>query len=68
MAREYRSTEIVGEKEPDPEPVVVLSGKERHCLMCQTKFMSQWPGERVCQRCKSRGTWREGNRWPSGIA
>lgn len=41
--------------------------KERPCLMCRLKFMSQWSGERICQKCKTRAIWREGVRWPSGI-
>lgn len=39
--------------------------KERHCLMCAIKFMSEWSGERVCRSCKAKSAWREGARWPS---
>jgi hypothetical protein len=40
--------------------------KKRACLMCGTKFMSAWSGERICQRCRSRAAWREGHNWISG--
>lgn len=42
---------------PRPEPQEV---KHRRCLMCRDRFESSWPGERVCKRCKSTVTWREG--------
>jgi hypothetical protein len=28
--------------------------------MCTSDFVSAWPGERVCQSCKSTSAWREG--------
>ncbi len=34
--------------------------KTRLCLKCRKPFVSSWPGERVCQRCKSQSNWREG--------
>ncbi len=34
--------------------------KTRLCLMCREAFKSRWAGERVCQRCKGRDSWREG--------
>ena len=39
----------------EPEDV-----KTRRCLMCRDRFESNWPGERVCKRCKSTTAWREG--------
>lgn len=41
-----------------PEPEVVYTPKLRTCLKCTTQFMSAWPGERICQTCKSRDDWR----------
>ena len=53
------------EHQPDTEtedyPVVPQVRRERPCLMCGTRFISQWSGERICQKCKSRSNWREGN-------
>ena len=34
--------------------------KSRLCLKCRKPFVSTWPGERVCQDCKSQTNWREG--------
>lgn len=34
--------------------------KNRTCLSCGAPFESEWPGERVCRRCKSSATWRQG--------
>ena len=62
MMHDNRSITIIKDTDLDAEPVIAPSCKERHCLMCQTKFISQWRGERVCQKCKSRGVWREGDR------
>lgn len=42
-----------------PEPERVYEKKRRKCLMCGTSFTSAWPGERVCQQCKSTRAWRE---------
>ncbi|PPR75084.1 MAG: hypothetical protein CFH06_02011 [Alphaproteobacteria bacterium MarineAlpha3_Bin5] len=33
--------------------------KERNCLMCNAKFISQHRGERVCSACKASAAWRE---------
>ncbi len=33
--------------------------KERKCLMCREPFMSEWPGERVCRKCKATNAWRQ---------
>jgi hypothetical protein len=34
--------------------------KTRQCLRCQATFCSEWAGERICARCKSSATWRNG--------
>ena len=34
--------------------------KTRKCLVCETPFLSEWAGERVCLKCKSSKTWRRG--------
>lgn len=34
--------------------------KSRLCLRCQTAFESEWSGERICRRCKSSASWRNG--------
>jgi hypothetical protein len=34
--------------------------KERECLRCKTAFQSEWWGERICRRCKSSASWRNG--------
>jgi len=53
-------------KKPDgwqnkkPQSDRVHEKKRRNCLMCQTPFMSNWPGERVCGNCKQSSAWREG--------
>lgn len=36
------------------------AAKLRQCLRCQTAFLSEWAGERICSRCKSTTTWRSG--------
>lgn len=36
--------------------------KARQCLKCQTSFQSEWNGERLCRRCKSKSGWRHGIR------
>lgn len=40
--------------------------KYRQCLRCSDTFQSQWAGERICSRCKSSSTWRNGT--PLGSA
>ncbi|WP_417518579.1 hypothetical protein [Minwuia sp.] len=35
--------------------------KTRSCLRCAEKFESSGFGERICRRCKSSTTWRNGN-------
>jgi len=44
-----------------PEPERVYEVKTRKCLRCQDAFESSWPGERVCKRCKSSDSWRNGS-------
>lgn len=56
----------MSEKKPSPDLDETAVLKERACLMCGTKFASLWAGERVCQRCKSSGTWRAGVQWSTG--
>jgi len=34
--------------------------KTRKCLVCKVEFLSEWAGERVCKKCKSRSEWRNG--------
>ncbi len=34
--------------------------KTRKCLVCEAPFLSEWAGERVCQKCKSKSSWRSG--------
>ena len=41
-----------------PEPDKIYEIKRRKCLMCRDSFDSTWPGERICPRCKSSGSWR----------
>jgi uncharacterized paraquat-inducible protein A len=43
-----------------PKPERVYKEKTRQCLKCRETFKSSWPGERVCQRCKSSPSWRNG--------
>ena len=46
------------EYEQDVRPDYVL--KTRNCLVCKVEFLSEWAGERVCKKCKSRSEWRNG--------
>jgi|GEM_PF-1066710 len=32
--------------------------RERPCLRCETTFMSEGFGERICRRCKGLNAWR----------
>lgn len=34
--------------------------KVRACLRCKADFRSEWSGERICRRCKSSTSWRNG--------
>ncbi len=45
-----------------PEPDRVYETKTRLCLKCRKSFESGWEGERICSRCKSKLSWREGAR------
>ncbi|MBJ26903.1 MAG: hypothetical protein CL567_04505 [Alphaproteobacteria bacterium] len=49
------SGDVSFEEETQPEI------KERKCLKCREVFPSQWAGERICKRCKSSGSWRNGS-------
>ena len=52
---------------PIEEPRVDVP-KVRRCLRCETTFHSQWAGERICPRCKSSNTWRNGSPLGSGAS
>ncbi len=39
--------------------------KWRDCLMCHGTFVSEWPGERICQNCKKGVDWRNGASLPN---
>ena len=45
-----------------PRPEHQRQAKERPCLKCREPFKSEWWGERVCPRCKTKSAWREGAR------
>jgi hypothetical protein len=47
-------------KNSKPKSDHAYEKKRRKCLMCTSDFVSAWPGERVCQSCKSTSAWREG--------
>lgn len=51
---EYRTTDQHLDEQTPVKP------KVRECLRCQTKFESQWAGERICGRCKGSTAWRTG--------
>lgn len=34
--------------------------QRRRCLMCNTEFDSEWPGERICTRCRATAAWKRG--------
>jgi hypothetical protein len=34
--------------------------RTRPCLRCAEPFLSAWSGERICRRCKSSASWRQG--------
>ena len=52
---------------PIEEPRVDVP-KVRRCLRCGSTFHSQWAGERICPRCKSSNTWRNGSPLGSGAS
>ena len=42
---------------------------DRQCLRCRSTFLSGWVGERICSRCKTSSTWKQGhaiNTHPTG--
>jgi len=41
-----------------PETERNISTKTRPCLVCEAPFLSEWAGERICRRCKSKTAWR----------
>ena len=43
-----------------PVPRRMERKKVRACLKCREPFESEWSGERVCKKCKTRIAWREG--------
>jgi hypothetical protein len=34
--------------------------RDRRCLMCREGFASEGPHNRICPRCKTSRSWREG--------
>jgi|GEM_PF-3386697 hypothetical protein len=54
-------------KHKKPASIRKSDKKERNCLMCQDPFMSEWSGERVCRKCKSKSEWRSGTLWSSEV-
>ena len=49
-------------KKPEYEPDANRDDerKTRQCLVCKAPFLSEWAGERVCHKCKSKKIWRMG--------
>ena len=43
-----------------PAPERKHDSKRRKCLRCHAHFMSEWPGERICGKCKASKAWRQG--------
>ena len=43
-----------------PESSTGDTQQTRTCLTCGRSFTSEWAGERICRRCKSSSTWRQG--------
>ncbi len=41
-----------------PTPERKHEPKRRKCLRCHAPFMSAWPGERICGKCKATNAWR----------
>jgi hypothetical protein len=50
-----KKTELKTDNGIDPVQI------ERLCLKCGTKFPSQWSGERICPKCKTTSSWRQGH-------
>ena len=51
---------------PATELAIADVRKPRRCLMCGLQFPSEWSGERVCRKCKTRSMWRGGVKSSSG--
>jgi hypothetical protein len=45
-------------KKPELERGDAADQAYRSCLKCRFRFLSEWPGERICRTCKASGTWR----------
>jgi hypothetical protein len=65
--RKKEDSELVRPKLPSgnddhkkPSSDHVYAAKTRGCLMCGDKFISEWPGERVCKQCKQSVAWQTG--------
>ena len=48
------------------EPAADIGRKDRCCLMCGVHFSSEGAGERVCRKCKTSSSWRNGVGYSSG--
>ena len=46
----------VSHKKPEYEQDVRRDDerKTRQCLVCKDSFLSEWAGERICHKCKSK--------------
>ena len=54
-------------KEPSAaEPPANIGRRERCCLMCGVHFSSEGAGERICRKCKTTSSWRNGVSYVSG--
>jgi hypothetical protein len=47
---------------PARDPDVSGASRQRQCLMCASRFVSTWAGERICRSCKNRSAWRSAAR------
>lgn len=52
---DFPATDMPSDPPPSDAP------KVRQCLRCEATFPSKWAGERICPRCKSSSTWRNGS-------
>lgn len=48
------------DKDSKPDSRRNGQARARKCLMCGSRFPSEWAGERVCRKCKSSAAWRRG--------
>ncbi len=39
----------------------LYKARERKCLMCTKTFESEWAGNRICKKCRTSSSWKEGN-------